>query len=282
MILVDFSNLVINALFSEKDAVKYLNENYARFKTFRTLGYIRNKFFNKYGEVVICCDSRKTWREEIYPHYKFKRKKERKESGIDWAKIFDMVELVKKDLKENFPYKVIEQDGMEADDVIFSLCLWSYSNPKFDIKNVIISNDEDLIQLQGFHNVSQYSNKSKDFLTCEDVSYFLFKKICKGDSGDSIPNILSPDDCFVTGTKQKKSYEKHIIEWYNNNKCVPKEYLERYYMNDILINLDNVPEKYYDLCIESFLEYDTRNRSKVVDFFVNNDLEDLLEHAQEF
>ncbi|NDI20929.1 MAG: hypothetical protein EBY85_06505, partial [Burkholderiaceae bacterium] len=78
------------------------------------------------------------------------------------------------ELRAVFPYKVIEIEGAEADDIIASLAMWSCNNdlsitglieePK---PFLIISGDHDFIQLQTHKHVKQYSPIQKKFIKAD-------------------------------------------------------------------------------------------------------------------
>jgi 5'-3' exonuclease len=113
MILIDLNQVLLSGLMAQisgKKGVK-LDESLIRHMILNILRmHIRN-FRNEYGEVVLCCDNRKYWRKEFFPFYKAGRKKSREKSDLDWHLIFDMLAKFKQELKENFPYKVIDVDG---------------------------------------------------------------------------------------------------------------------------------------------------------------------------
>jgi hypothetical protein len=68
--------------------------------------------------MVFCFDSYDSWRKKDFPYYKANRKKSREVSDIDWDKFFKNLNQIKQDLKEFFPYYVIEVPHCEGDDVI--------------------------------------------------------------------------------------------------------------------------------------------------------------------
>src|SRR6478735_5317299 len=80
------------------------------------------KFKEKYGEMVIACDSNRYWRRDVFPYYKANRKSERDNSELDWNAIFEALHLIRDELQQFFPYRVVLVDGAEADDVIATLC----------------------------------------------------------------------------------------------------------------------------------------------------------------
>ena len=165
MIVIDYSQTIISNLMAEigNRADVELDVNLLRHMVINTIRSHKVKF-KEFGEVVIACDSRKYWRKEVFPYYKANRKKAREDSGFNWPLIFDSINLIKEELKAVFPYKVIEIEGAEADDVIATLVYWSLEN---DLKEgtlvpepmplLIISGDHDFNQLQKYKHVKQFS-----------------------------------------------------------------------------------------------------------------------------
>ena len=130
MIVIDYSQTIISNLMAEignRTDVE-LDVNLLRHMVINTIRSHKVKFGKEYGEVVIACDSRKYWRKEYFPYYKANRKKAREDSKFNWQEIFDAINLIKKELATIFPFKVIEIEGAEADDIIASLVYWSLDN----------------------------------------------------------------------------------------------------------------------------------------------------------
>ena len=67
----------------------------------------------------------------------------REDSDHDWNAIFQCLNQVKTELVDNFPYKVLEVDRAEADDIIGILCRYLS-----DVPILILSGDKDFMQLQ--------------------------------------------------------------------------------------------------------------------------------------
>ena len=138
-ILVDFnqvaiSNLMINLKMNHLDTVE---EDMLRHMILNSLRFNRNKFTEEYGELIICCDGRYTWRRDVFPYYKRNRKESRAASGYDWNHIFETLNKIKSEIDEHFPYKVVHLDRAEADDVIAVLAKqWTR-----DDKVLILSGD---------------------------------------------------------------------------------------------------------------------------------------------
>ena len=171
-----------------------VEEDMVRHMILNSLRMYRERFFDEFGELVICYDSKHYWRREYYPEYKASRKKTRETSGHDWNNIFGCLNSIKEELTESFPYKVIEVYGAEADDIIASLCMEHASScPNI----LILSGDKDFVQLHKYKEVKQYSPVTKKFINGPDPIEYLYEHILKGDVSDGVPNVLSPDNTFV-------------------------------------------------------------------------------------
>ena len=208
MIVVDYNQTAISNFMAEigsKPGIKP-NVDLIRHMIANSLRSYRQKFGEKYGDIVIACDSRVYWRKEAFIYYKAGRKKSREESGFDWKAIFEALSKIRDEIDEFFPYKVINVEGAEADDVIAILAKWSqdhdldesspfsFSEPK---PFMIISGDHDFIQLQRYKNVKQFSPTQKKLVAATTTpEKYVLEHTIRGDKGDGIPNafILSYRD----------------------------------------------------------------------------------------
>jgi len=211
MIIVDLNQIMISNLMVQingRNAVE-LSESLVRHMVLNSLR-AHKKRFRDYGEMIIACDSGNVWRREVFPNYKAGRKKVREKSGHDWTKIFEIMSKIKNELKEHMPYKVIEIDTAEADDIIGALVKKSY----YTNQNVLIlSGDKDFIQLHN-NRVKQYNPVLNKFVgKGETPSIYIKEHILKGDRSDGIPNVLSDDDVFVEGRRQRPLTKKKIASW---------------------------------------------------------------------
>jgi len=281
MILIDLNQVLLSGLMAQisgKKGVK-LDESLIRHMILNILRmHIRN-FRNEYGEVVLCCDNRKYWRKEFFPFYKAGRKKSREKSDLDWHLIFDMLAKFKQELKENFPYKVIDVDGAEADDIIGTLAPRHAAHEKI----LILSSDGDFLQLQQNNNVKQYNPAQKKYVVSENPVMELKEKIIKGDKGDGIPNVLSPADCFVRDLRQKP-VTKNTLE-----KLLRESYLEQeetikanFIRNATLIDLSFIPTELKERIINSYDETKPAGRSKLLNYFIEHKLKNLIDVIEEF
>lgn len=287
MILVDLNQVMISNLMMQMGSKKAsVEEDLVRHMVLNSLRLYRKKFGEKYGELVICCDDKNYWRRDFFPYYKAHRKKDRAESGLDWHMIFEVLNGIRDDLKEKFPYKVIQVDRAEADDVIASLC---HEYGDLGVTNgsapiLILSSDKDFVQLQKYANVEQYSPMQKKFINCSNPARYIHEHILRGDRGDGVPNFLSADDVFVIGKRQKPLSTKKIDAW---NGMSPKDFcsdemLRGYKRNQQLVDLDFVPDHIQERVIDIFDNYKLNGRDKMFNYFVQKRLKNLMEVIQEF
>lgn len=288
MILIDLNQVMISNLMMQvnSNASNAIDENLIRHMVLNSIRMYNVKFKEEYGEIVICCDDKKYWRRDFFPYYKAGRKKDREASPFDWNLIFETLNKVRDEIKQTFPYKVIQVDKTEADDVIATLC------HKFGVtlknqateKILILSSDKDFMQLQKFVNVEQYSPMAKKFLRCPDPHKFLKEHIFKGDRSDGIPNFLSGDDCFVTESRQKPVTEKKLNTWLDQE---PEEFcnevmLRNYRRNELLIDLSKIPVEYQDKILDAYDSAPNNGRDKLFNYFVQHRMKMLMEHIREF
>ena len=285
MILVDLNQVLLAGLMAQIANAKNvkLEESLIRHMILNIIRSHLKNFRKEYGEVVLCSDNRKYWRKEFFPFYKASRKKSRKNSDLDWHLIFDMLAKFRVELKENFPYKVIDVEGAEADDIIGTLVPRHIMNENI----LIISSDGDFLQLQMYngrskYSVKQYNPTQKKFLISENPLDELKQKIITGDKGDGIPNILSPSDTFVREIRQKvmteakltKFMSEHYTEYDENSKI-------GFSRNQTLIDLRNIPGDIQSKIINTY-EETVPVKGKLLDYFIAHKLFNLMDVIEEF
>lgn len=294
MIILDYSQTIISNLMAELGGRKDvdLEINLLRHMVINTIRSHYQKFKRDYGDLVITCDSRKYWRKEHFPYYKANRKKAREESGYDWNLIFDAINLIKNELKEFFPYKVIEVEGAEADDIIATICKWSQENYVYEGTVVshpkpilIISGDHDFIQLQKYNNIKQFSPIQKKFIKPESSSEsYLLEHIIKGDKGDGIPNVLTQDDAIINGERQKPVSSKKLEQWVNDPSTMPNDvvFQRNFDRNKKLIDLNQIPKSIEEDIINNFTNYPLKDKSLILNYFIEHKMKLMIEHIEEF
>ena len=272
---ISVASLMMHLHITKADTV---DENMVRHMILNSVRMYRTMFNQEYGEIVFTWDSRHYWRRDYFPEYKLNRKMSREKDNLDWNDIYAVLNKIKDELRENLPYKYLEVYGAEADDIIAVLCK-KYQNE--DI--VIVSADKDFIQLHKYPKVKQYSTNTKKMINGIDPNVYIKEHILKGDSSDGIPNVLSPDNTFVDGLRQKPLSKKKIEVMLQTDFDELHDKIKRNYQrNEKLINLDNVPEELELHILNEFDSAPCGNRSKLLNYFISSKLKTLTESIGEF
>ena len=281
MILVDLNQVSISNLMAQtrgKGEVKP-NKDMVRHMILNSLRAFNIKFREEFGEMVLCADAGDPWRREIFPNYKYQRRKGRDTDNFDWDNIFTIITDIKNEIRDNFPYKVMYVENSEADDIIATLV-----KLREEDKYLIISGDKDFVQLQHYGDVYQWSPFLKTFIgEQEDPIKFLRTQIIKGDRSDGVPNILSGDDIFKTDQRQKPITKQKLEEWSNlENIPLGSETEKNYKRNKKLIDLSMIPLTIEKSIINSFKNYKVNDRSLLLNYFIKNKLKGLIENINDF
>ena len=269
------ANLMMNLKMNNS---KTLDESMVRHMILNSIRMYRKEHHSEYGEVVLTWDSKHSWRRDYFPEYKAGRRKGREESDLNWDDIFGTLNKIRNEIRENFPYKYLEVFGAEADDIIGFVC-----EENQDEKIMIISGDKDFIQLQKYPNVKQWSPITKKDINGFDPTIYLKEHILKGDTSDGVPNVLSPDNTFVDGLRQRPLSRKKIQSWLVGGGSDWNDEVKRNFQRNLtLIDLTKTPE---ELKNQIRLEYNNAphgDRSKLLNYFMQNKLKELTENIGEF
>lgn len=282
MIIVDLSQVMLSNLMMQlgNHTNAQVEEGMIRHMVLNSLRSYKAKFGDEFGELVIACDNTNYWRKQVFPYYKANRKKNQEKSELDWKSIFETLNKIRAELKEYFPYKVIDIESAEADDIIATLCENFGSFNDDDI--LILSGDKDFIQLQTHSHVKQYDPVRKKWIKHDNPKRYLIEHILKGDSGDGVPNVLSADNCFVVGERQKPMTAKKIINIIENIDSLEGTLHRNYMRNKQLIDLSEIPEEIKEKVIESYNNQTEKGRDKMFNYFIAYKLKHLMEHIGEF
>jgi len=287
MIIVDINQIMISNLMVQingRNAVE-LNEDLVRHMVLNSLRGHNKKFRKEYGEMVIACDSKNVWRREIFPNYKAGRKATREKSQHDWDAIFSMLHTIKDEIRSFLPYKVIELETAEADDIIATLVkrIQNQVGPNHEKKVLILSGDKDFIQLHS-PNVKQYNPVLNKFVgKGEDPVIYIKEHILKGDRSDGIPNVLSDDNVFIEGRRQRPLSKKKIESWVNEVfMTFTEEEQKNYSRNRKLIDLSCIPPELEEKIINEFIDAKVASRDKILNYFITKKLKTLIEVIDEF
>jgi len=287
MILIDLSQTLWNVIHAQVPKMgEPISKGLIKHLILNTIRTVRTKYRNEFGEIVICCDGKNYWRKNIFPYYKAQRKEQREKSKLPMDLIFETLDEIKIDLKENFPYIVIEVDTAEADDIISTLVRANSSE-----SNLIYSSDTDFWQLAkyGCKQINPVTKKIvKKELTPEE---YKMQHIIKGDRGDGIPNVFSPPDAFIKGIRQKPVRSKDLKRWV---KMTPEQFcedsgvsMERFMLNKKIIDLDEIPEYIVKNTLNKFYNEKPKTpiggwANKILKYFAKERMKHLSECLDEF
>lgn len=297
-IFVDYSALAISGVMAFQRDLKHGGDekivDLIRHVILTSLLNNKKKFSPRFGEMVICTDGRNYWRKEHFKFYKASRAKTRAASDLNWKLIFDTISSIKDDLKESFPYKVIHIDTAEADDIIGVLTKHLQTNELITTgleeepqKVLILSSDKDNLQLQKYSNVSQWSPMQKKLVKPDtNAKNSLIDKLCTGDAGDGIPNIMSADDVFVTeGTRQTPFRKSRLNEFYTHGIDACKTDLERrnFQRNQLLVDYEMIPADLREKIITTYKETTpSGSKKKIMEYLIRTRCRNLLDSIEDF
>jgi len=282
MILVDFSGICLATILINKEN----DERMIRHMTLNSLRMYNQKFKEDYGQMVLACDGPNNWRKEYFPQYKGVRRKSRQESTFDWNEAFRILNSLREEIRDNFPYKVIHMDQCEADDIIGTLVENSQEFGNFE-PIMIVSADGDFKQLQKYDNVSQWSPLTKKLVEEGHPRQNLKLKILQGDTGDGVPNVLSDDNTLIEGRRQtplsKKKKETILQDLSDGELLYAASWYRNYCRNETLIDLSKTPSSLKQNIINNFMEQDPwGNKGKVFPYLVSKKMNRLIESVTEF
>lgn len=283
MILIDLNQVMISNMMMQLGSHRnaQVDENMIRHMVLNSLRHNKVKFEKDYGEMIICADDKNYWRRSFFPYYKASRKKDREESEIDWKALFEAMNSIREELKTFFPYKVIQIETAEADDIIGTIVHEEGRDLNVGEKILILSGDKDYIQLHTYANVDQFDPTRKRWIKHSDPENYLFEHIVKGDRGDGIPNILSPDNCLVIGQRQGRVTQKRIEEARNINN-LSEQVQRNFRRNRALIDLSQVPSGIKDQILQEYHRENRKDRSQLMNYFITKKLRNLMENLNEF
>ena len=286
MILVDMNQVTISNLMMQIGSKQQneVDEDLVRHMVLNSIRMYRSRFQGEYGELVLCYDSKKYWRRDYFPNYKSNRKKDRANSGLDWNTIFETLNNIRDEIKTHFPYKVLEVEGAEADDCIAAVVQHIAVTPTEFEKVLILSGDKDFIQLQKHNFVKQYSPVLKKFVKDINPDIYIREHVLKGDRSDGVPNFLSSDYTFVNELRQKPLTKKKLAVWIDlapEDFCT-EDMLRNYQRNRTLIDLEYIPSDLKERILEDYRKPPKGERSKLLNYFINKRLKNLMNDIGDF
>lgn len=281
MIIIDYNGIAIGNIITQKLDIQ---EDMIRHMILNSIRMYNKRFRKDYGQVIIACDN-SSWRRDYFPNYKFKRREGREESSIDWGEVFRIINQVRDEIRDNFPYKVLHIDKCEADDIIGALVENTQEFGQHE-PVMIVSADKDFIQLHKHDNVRQFSPMTKKFIEDKNPRTYITEHVFKGDSSDGVPNVLSPDNTFVDGIRQSPVTKKKIENWMSNiddlRSVMNEETYRNYCRNKKLIDLSEMPDDIRQNIINTYENTKAASKLKVLNFLIKKRCKMLIESVEEF
>lgn len=188
------------------------------------------------------------------------------------------------EIKNHIPFKIIQIDKAEADDIIGVLA--KYINKE----SVVVSNDEDFLQLSD-HRVKVYNPNKKDFLELKENKEYFINRLClKGQSKDNIFNVNTPSDypdelkkpgigdkkvdkIMESGLNNFLDTEQNIKKTYTDNDGNEQIYQksfkprENYHRNWVLLDFDKIPNIVQNKIKEKYDFYKLPDPENIYKFF---------------
>ena len=131
-------------------------------------------------------------------------------------------------------------------------------------------------------------------VTHPDPKQYLSEHILKGDRSDGVPNILSPDDTFVEEKRQRPMRKAVIAEVIEQMvafdvqdlhmlaKCPRDTWIRNWQRNSTLIDLTSIPPDIQDNILKEYDSVKVGSRSDLLDYFISNRLNSLVENIGDF
>ena len=108
--------------------------------------------------------------------------------------------------------------------------------------------------------------------------------IITGDKGDGVPNMLSPDNSFADGIRQKSIRKALLAEWKVTppEQWITAEMSHGYNRNQQLVDLSKTPQEIKDNIIESYQRQQGGDRSQLLNFFIKNKMRLMIDVISDF
>lgn len=277
---IDFHSLVYRYLHVMTDNIKEFGFGVLKYSILKN-GIL--KYIEQFSpdRVFVCIDSPKTWRKEYYKDYKASRKikRDKKKDTVDWNKFFNFIDDFKIEMEENFPFYVLQSEGLEADDIISFLVRHPHH---VDNEKICLTNDNDYIQLLRFPNTKVFNHMKGSYYECDTPKLQLEIKLLTGDKKDDVPGVFD-------GRFGPKGAEKLIADTEKFEKLITEDYIDgvenpvksRYERNQVLLDLRKTPNKYLKPILKTMLaRKKTPAKESIHPYFIKQKFRELLNNIQ--
>lgn len=289
LMIVDTSNIAVATLMANfvPKTQNDINIDIVRHLICDTIRQNVMRFKSEYPDIVLALDSNKYWRKTVAPYYKKKRKEEHEKSEWDWDRLNSFLNPVYGEVREFLPYKALQVDYAEGDDVIGVLTKKAVAEGR---RVLVVSADGDGVQLQKYSGVMQWSPTQKKWVKPKygTPQNDLRMKIIKGDKKDSIASIKSRSDYVATrveGERAPSIMQKELDVWLDAvdpTLDMTPEMAARYKENERLRDFDFIPKDVANSILEAYNAPKLGNKSKMHKYFVSNRMVRMVEKISDF
>lgn len=295
IVLVDFSQTVISSVAVNAKELKNGDaKNLVKHIALAQILSIKKKFP---GKIILCCDAKNYWRKTEFPPYKGHRKyiRDKNAQGFDWKVVLETLDELKIELRENFPYIVLDVEGAEADDCIAAMVKYFDENELINTglieepENIVIcSSDLDFTQLQKYRNVRQWA--SDKFVVEKNPKKWLIENIAHGQSKDNIPSICNSDQWAIDRannipTRAKPFATARYSDFYNKGilACETEEETKHWMRNEKLIDFDMIPTAIYNKIVHEYQHHNVDyNKTKIFNYLNKHRMRLLMASVSDF
>ena len=109
---------------------------------------------------------------------------------------------------------------------------------------------------------------------------YIREHVIRGDKSDGIPNFLSEDDVFISGSRQKPISQKKIGKWIEQDPsefCASTEQMRNYHRNRNLIDFDYIPEEIEQKILDEYTSINISGKKVPLEYFKEHQLNDLMQ-----
>ncbi len=278
IVIFDLNHVAYRCLYAARRDINDVGWQYFKHIMFNQVINTAKKF--NADEVVLMVDDKDNWRKKVYLEYKENSKEARaKQTDIDWNSFFTSYREFVEEVKTYFPFYVLQQKYLEADDQagIFAREWQSF-------EKIIVTSDTDYLQLLKYKNLKIYDPIKAKFLVCDDPIKELKIKILTGDAGDNVPSIKErvgekTAEKIVNEGKLAEMFEDKTPFFTKEDGSVitfGEEYKERYKRNLLLIDLDKTPEALVKAFKNTIKSYEMPSGKEIFHYFSKNKFRELM------
>jgi hypothetical protein len=120
----------------------------------------------------------------------------------------------------------------------------------------------------------------KQTIKPSELAKLLKEHIIRGDPGDGVPNILSPDNSFTDHIRQKTMTAKRVDYFLNTD---PSQYVDTKWERNLkLIDLDFIPKDIQKSILDAFEKTKVNPRHMIMNYLIAHRLSGLQDCEEDF